>query len=56
MAQFAVRYGDQLVHDASWVCISDVIASFHGGFAEGGMVTGVLVTRAGDGEEWEEIA
>jgi hypothetical protein len=58
MAQYAVKYDDgKLVVDFSWESISDVVASFHGGFCdERNVVTGVLVSRQGDGDEWEEVA
>ena len=56
MTQFAVRYGDKLVVDFSWESVSDVVASFHGGYCDDrGQVTGVLVQRAGDGDEWAEV-
>lgn len=56
MTQYAVRYGEQLVVDYSWTCVSDVIASFHGGYCDQvGRVTGVLLSREGDGDEWVEV-
>jgi hypothetical protein len=57
MTQYAIRYDgrDALVIDPSWECISDVIATFHGGFAEGGRVTGHLLSRPGDNDEWTEV-
>jgi hypothetical protein len=57
MTQYAVKYDDTLVVDYSWESVSDVIASFHGGYCDQrGLVTGVLVSREGDGDEWEPVA
>lgn len=43
MTEYAVRYGDTVVHDPSWRCVADVIATYHGGYCdEDGRVTGVL--------------
>jgi hypothetical protein len=54
-AEYAVRYGDEVVHDGSWRTISDVIASFHAAYTdERRRVTGVLLRRV-DGGEWEEV-
>lgn len=53
--QYAVRYDDHIVADPSWHSVADVIATYHGGFAdEQGRVTGVLLRRVGD--DWEEVA
>lgn len=55
MTHYAIRYGAQLVIDPSWDCISDVIATYHGGFSEDGRVTGVLLHRESDADEWVEV-
>lgn len=57
MTQYAIRYDgvDRLVIDPSWGCVADVIATFHGGFADRGRVTGHLLTRPDDGHEWTEV-
>ena len=56
MTQYAVKYEDQLVEDHSWVCVADVVATYlSGAFSEGGRVTGVLVSREADGDEWVEV-
>ena len=56
MPQYAVRYGDKLVEDHSWTCVADVIATYlSGSFSEGHKVTGVLVSREADGDEWEPV-
>jgi hypothetical protein len=56
MTQYAVKYGDKLVVDHSWESVADVLYTFHGGFCDDqGRVTGVLVSRAGDGDEWVEV-
>jgi hypothetical protein len=54
VTEYAIRYGDELVRDPAWRCMSDVVGSFHGGFAENGRVTGTLVTRE-PGGEWREV-
>jgi hypothetical protein len=56
VTEYAVRYGDELVLDKSWTCVSDVVASYHGGFAEGGRVTGVLLSKEPGDIEWKEAA
>jgi len=57
MAQYAVKYGDTLVIDHSWACVADVIATYaSGAFSDPDhRVTGQLVSRAGDGDEWAEV-
>lgn len=52
---YAVRYGDELVHDGSWACIADVINTYHSGFAENNRVTGVLVRKPTGSHTWEEV-
>lgn len=55
MTEYAIRYPDQLVQDPSFRCVADVIDSYHAAYTdERRRVTGVLVTREGDGE-WVEV-
>lgn len=56
VVEYAVRYGNELVRDDSWHCVSDVISSFHAAYTdEQRRVTGVLLARV-DGGEWVEVA
>jgi hypothetical protein len=56
MTEYAVRESDgTMIRDGSWECVSDVVGSFHGGFAQDGRVTGVLLSRESPDDEWEEV-
>lgn len=54
--QYGVLYESGLVLDGSWLCVADVLASYHGasGFTEDRRVTGVLMKRA-PGQPWREV-
>jgi hypothetical protein len=57
VTEYAVRESDgSLIRDGSWECVSDVVGSFHGGFAKDGRVTGVLLSRENPADEWKEVA
>jgi hypothetical protein len=45
-----------MIRDGSWTCVSDVVGSFHGGFAKDGRVTGVLLSRENPEDEWREVS
>lgn len=56
--EYGVRDGQRVIEDPdSWHCVSDVMASYHGGHADSdGRVIGVLVRRPrGSSEDWETV-
>lgn len=56
MTEYALRYPDELVRDPSWRCIADVMATFAAAYTdEARRVTGVLLRRETENDEWEEV-
>lgn len=56
MTEYALRYPDELVRDPSWRCIADVMATFAAAYTdEARRVTGVLLKRETENDEWEEV-
>lgn len=55
--EYAIRYPDSLIHDPSWRCIADVVASYaEGSYTDGqGRVTGVLVRAPLGTMAWETV-
>lgn len=53
---YAVDEGDgHIVADPTWSCIVAVVGSYHGGFAVDGRVTGTLLCRVDEADEWVEV-
>ena len=56
LTEYAIRYGNEVVRDPSFTCVSDVVASFHAAYTdEHRRVTGVLLRRETENDEWEEV-
>lgn len=54
---YAIRYPSGLIHDPTWTCVADVLASYHGGYycEPDGRVTGILVRAVRGSEDWETV-
>lgn len=52
--EYGIQYEDHLVRDATWRCIADVVATYHGSpyTDDDHRVTGTLVSRANDNDAW----
>ena len=56
MPEYAIRYGDEVIQDPSFQCVADVVFTYHAAYTdEARRVTGVLLKRETENDEWEEV-
>lgn len=52
---YAVEEDGRIIADPSWASVADVVGTYHGGFAVDGRVSGTLLCRESEDDDWAEM-